>query len=170
MKKLLSLSLLLIVLLGAGSVSAQQTVKFGHIDANELLSLMPERADAQKQLEQYARDLESQFSAMQQELQTKYQSFLENQATFSDLVRQSRERELSSLQERIMEFQESAQEDIMAQERKLFSPIIERARQAIQDVAKEQGYTYVFDVSGGSLLYWEPSHNIMAEVRTKLGL
>lgn len=170
MKKLFILSLLLVVLLGAGTVSAQQATKFGHIDTNELLGKMPGREEAQGNLEKYARELENQYTTMQKELQTKYEDFIANQETFSDLVRQSRERELTSLQQRITEFQQSAQEDLVEQERRLFNPIIERARKAIEEVAKEDGYTYVFDISGGSLLYWEPSNNIMDKVSTKLGL
>ncbi len=170
MKKLLTLALLLVVLLGAGTVSAQEPAKFGHIDTNELLGMMPGREDAQKQLEQYAKELESQYTVMQEELQTKYQDFLANQETFSDLIRQSKERELTNLQQRIQEFQESAQEDLMQRERNLFNPIIEEARAAIQEVAKENNYTYIFDVSGGSLIYWEPSKNVMPQVKTKLGL
>ncbi len=170
MKKLFTFALLLVVLLGAGTVSAQEPAKFGHIDTNELLAMMPGREDAQQKLEQYAKELESQYTAMQEELQTKYEDFLANQETFSDLIRQSKERELTNLQQRIQEFQESAQEDLMQRERNLFNPIIEKARLAIQEVAKENNYTYIFDVSGGSLIYWEPSKNVMPQVKAKLGL
>ena len=170
MKKLLSIAFLLTILLGAGNLSAQQPAKFGHIDTNELLRMMPGRDSAQVKLERYARELEATFTAMQQEFQTKYQDYLANEASFSELIRQSKQRELGSLQERIMDFQESAQQDLMEQENRLFAPIIERARKAIEDVAKEDGYTYVFDITAGSLLFWEPTNDIMPRVKAKLGL
>jgi outer membrane protein len=132
--------------------------------------MMPGRDSAQVQLETYARELESTFVTMQNEFQTKYQDYLEKQSTFSDLIRQSRERELMSLQERIQEFQESAQQDLADQENKLLSPIIEQARTAISDVATENGYTYVFDVSMGVLLHWEKGDDLMPLVKKKLGL
>ncbi len=170
MKKMLSLSLFLVILFGSMSLTAQTENKFGHINTNELLRMMPGRDQAQADLERYARELEETFVAMQNEFQTKYQDYLENQETFSQLVRQSRERELQSLQERIMEFQESAQQDIMEQEERLLNPIIEEAREAIQKVGRENGYTYIFDTSGGSLVFWENGEDIMPLVKAELGL
>lgn len=170
MKKMLSLSLFMVILFGSMSLTAQTDNKFGHINTNELLRMMPGRDQAQADLERYARELEETFVAMQNEFQTKYQDYLENQETFSQLVRQSRERELQSLQERIMEFQESAQQDIMEQEERLLNPIIEEAREAIQKVGRENGYTYIFDTSGGSLVFWENGEDIMPLVKAELGL
>lgn len=170
MKKLLNLLLLTALLSGTFALSAQQPVKFGHINTNELLSMMPKRDSAQVQLEKYAQELESTYVTMQNEFQTKYQDYMEKQGTFSDLIRQSREQELMNLQERIQEFQESAQQDLADQENKLLSPIIEEARIAISDVAKENGYTYVFDVSMGVLLHYEDGDDLMPLVKQKLGL
>lgn len=168
MKKLLYLPFMVLLLLGT-SASAQQP-KFGHIDTSQLLSEMPGREEARTQLEKYAQDLETQFTAMQTELQTKYTDYLANEASFSELIRQSKQREISSLQERIQDFQEQAQQDIMQQENRLLSPIIDAARQAIEDVAKEKGYTYVFDTSTGSLLHYPPADNILELVKKKLGV
>lgn len=170
MKKLLNLSFLVIFLLASATVSAQQPAKFGHIDTNELLSLMPGRDSARVQLERYARELETQYVTMQNELQTKYQDYLEKESTFSELIRQSRQRELTNLQERILEFQESAQQDLVDQENRLLSPIIEKAQKAIADVATENGFTYIFDISSGAVLFWEKGENIMPLVKVKLGL
>lgn len=170
MKNLRNVALMMLVLMGTASFTAQAQAKFGHINTNELLRMMPGREEATVQLERYAEDLENTFVAMQQEFQTKYQDYLENQETYSTLVRQSRERELQSLQERIMEFQESAQQDIMEQESRLLNPIIEMARNAIEKVGREQGFNYIFDTSGGTLLFWEGGEDIMPLVRAELGI
>lgn len=169
MKNLFRISLLVVFLIGINANVFSQA-KFGHIDTNSLLTQMPGRTAAQQQLEQYAKDLESTFTALQSEFQTKYQSFLETQETLSQLIRQTKERELVSLQERIQEFQESAQQDIMAKENELLKPIIDQARQAIRDVASENGYTYVLDTSTGVVLYSEPSDDLMDKVKAKLGI
>lgn len=170
MKKLLSISLLMIILLGSATLSAQTEQKFGHINTSELLRMMPGREEARQELERYAMELEQTFSAMQQEFATKYQDYLENQETFSQIVRQSKERELQSLNERIMEFQESAQMDLMEQEERLLNPIIEQARNAIDKVGREHGFTYILDSSGGSVLFFEGGEDIMPLVRAELGL
>ncbi len=161
---------MMIILLGSTALTAQNEAKFGHINTSELLRMMPGREEARQDLERYAMELEQTFSAMQQEFATKYQEYLENQETFSQIVRQSKERELQSLNERIMEFQESAQVDLMEQEERLLNPIIEKARNAINKVGREHGFTYVFDSSGGSVLYFEGGEDIMPLVRAELGL
>lgn len=169
MKNLFRLSLLLVFFLGLNTNVFSQA-KFGHINTTELMGQMPGRAAAQQELEKYAKDLETTFTALQSEFQNKYTNFLENQESLSQLIRQTRERELVSLQERIQEFQESAQQDIMNKENQLLKPIIDSARKAIQDVAVENGYTYVFDTSSGALLYSAPSDDLMNQVKTKLGI
>lgn len=169
MKNIFRISLLVVFLLGLNTTVFSQA-KFGHINTNELLQQMPGREEATQELEKYAGELETTFSAMQNEFQTKYQDYLENQETYSQLIRQSKERELESLQQRIMEFQESAQEDLVQKENELLRPIIEKARKAIEDVARENGYSYVFDSSMGVLLYSEPTDNLMDKVKAKIGL
>ncbi len=169
MKKTLSL-LFLLLILGSATISAQTDNKFGHINTSELLSMMPGRDEARMELQRYAQELEETFTAMQNEFQTKYMDYLENQETFSQIVRQSKERELQSLNERIMEFQESAQQDLMEQEERLLNPIIEMARNAIDKVGRDNGFTYIFDTSGGSILFWENGTDIMPLVREELGI
>jgi outer membrane protein len=55
-------------------------------------------------------------------------------------------------------------------EQDLINPIIEKAKKAIEQVAKENGYTYIFDTSVGAVLYWEESDNVLSLVKKKLNL
>jgi outer membrane protein len=79
-------------------------------------------------------------------------------------------REISDLERRIQEFQQQAQEEIGKKEQEVLTPIIDKARKAIDEVAVEKGYTYVFDASLGVLLYAKDSEDVMADVKAKLGL
>ncbi len=166
MKKLLFLPLLALLFMGATATA--QSLKIGHINANQLLSIMPGRQEAQTQLEKHARDLETKFTELQTELQTKYTDYLANESTFSDLIKTSKQRELTSLQERIQEFQEMAQQDLAQTESRLLSPIMEAARKAIEEVARENGYSYILDTSAGSVLFSPPADDILGLVRAKL--
>jgi outer membrane protein len=117
-------------------------------------------------------DLESQLSVMQKEYQTKGQEYvaLVKQATITDAIRQAKEADIQSLQERITTFQQQAQENLQKEESKQFQPIVEKARKAIGDVAKEQGMLYVFEVS--QVIYYNTAQSVdmMPLVKTKLGL
>ena len=150
------------------SLEAQN--KFGYIDSNELLVLMPESQSMQTELQNYANGLESQLAAMQAEVEAKLTEFQQQEATMSDLVKQDKVRELESIQQRILEFQQNAQQALGNKEKELLTPIIEKARKAIEDVAEEGKYTYIFDASMGSLLYADDSENILPLVKEKLGL
>ena len=88
----------------------------------------------------------------------------------SELVKQDKIRELESIQQRILEFQQNAQESLAAKEQELITPILDKARKAIEDVAKEENFTYIFDASTGNILYASESENILPLVKAKLGL
>jgi outer membrane protein len=71
---------------------------------------------------------------------------------------------------RIQEFQENAEKKLQDRQQEVLKPIIDRAKKAIEDVAKENGYTYIFDTSVGALLYQQDSEDILPLVKKKLGL
>ena len=161
---------LFIALIGATVANAQVKGKLGHVDSNKLLELMPEKAAAQTKLQDFAKQLQDQLVAMQGEYDTKVQDYQKNQATYSDLIKQTKAKEIGDLEQRITAYQQSAQEELQKKQEELLQPIIDKAKKAIQDVAKEQGYSYVFDSSVGVLLYFPDTDDILSLVKTKLGL
>jgi len=172
MKKIMTLAVLLVMAFTfANQTFAQKTYKFGHIDSNQLLSLMPERAKAKTQLETYAKQLESTLSTMQSEFENKYQSYTASADSLSPLIRQTKEKELGDLQQRIQAFQQKAQQDLSDKESTLLQPIIDKAKKAIDEVATENGFTYIFDTGTGVILHHSAdSEDILPLVKTKLGI
>ena len=153
-----------------GSLSAQ-TLKFGHIDFQQLLAAMPERDLAKGALEKVQADLESKLQAMQKEYQEKgkeYVALAQAKDANGALVK-AKQDEVQSIQERIQTFQQTAQESLQKEESKQFQPVIEKARKAITDVAKEQGLIYVFEANG-VLYHSEQSIDLTPLVKTKLGI
>jgi outer membrane protein len=149
---------------------SQPALKLGYIDSNEILSLMPETDSLQQELKAYADYLDQQMSTMGMEYQTKLQQYQENVATMSDLIRQTKEKEITDLQQRIQAFQQSADQDLQVKQQELFNPLIEKVKQAIDDVSRENNYNYVFDVGTGALVFYENGDNILPLVKAKLGI
>jgi len=171
MKKILTVAILLVATLLGSHTFAQKQYKFGHIDSNQLLSLMPEREKAKVDLEKYAKQLETTLTAMQSEFERKYQDYVANADSLSPLIRQTKEGELGEMQQRIQKFQQTAQQDLSAKEGELLQPIIAKARDAINAVAEEGGYIYVFDIGTGVVLHHSAdSEDILPLVKTKLGI
>jgi outer membrane protein len=149
------------------NVSAQ---KIAHVNLDSLITLLPESKVAQQGVQDYAKQLEQQVTAMQAELQTKYAEFQEKSKDLPELVRASKEKELNDLNQRIQEFQQQAQADYQKKSAELSKPVYEKAKRAIDQVAKENGYRYVLDTSTGLVLFKEPADDIIALVIKKLGV
>ncbi|MAX05254.1 MAG: hypothetical protein CMD28_03290 [Flavobacteriales bacterium] len=165
MKKITLLTALTILTL---SSIAQN--KFGYIDSQELLLLMPDRKNAEIEVQNFAKTLEAQLELMTAEYQESIQEYQANEATFSDLVKQDKIAEITGLEQRIQAFQQNAQQSLQQKEQELLDPILAKARKAIEDVAKEGDFTYIFDKSQGTILYVKESENVLTLVKRKLNL
>lgn len=171
MKNISSVLIAIVLVMGSAASFGQAKLKFGHIDSNELIAAMPERGEAQKKLQAYANELEKQLGTMQQELESKYSAYLQQEGTLNDVVKETKQKELQDLQARIQQFQSNAQEKYQKKEGELLQPIIDRANDAIQVVGKENAFTYIFDVGVGAVVYFSPdSQDILPLVKTKLGI
>lgn len=164
------IAILAVFIFIAASNYAQTGLKFGHINSTMLLSLMPETKAADSTLERFGKSLENQLKTMTAEYQGKLQDYKDKAASMADPVKDTKEKELTDLGQRIQEFQESAQSSIEKKKEEIYSPIIKKAQDAIQGIAKDKGYSYVFDTSVGALLYSQDSDDLMPQVKQKLGL
>ena len=169
MKK--SLILLFAAMLAfSASAFAQKTVKLGHINSSDLMQIMPGKDSAQAAFEAEVKILDGELKAMQEELEKKLNDYQERKSQMTELIRSTKEQELNDLNQRIQIYQQNAQKKLQEKEAELLQPIIDRAKQAISDFAKENGYTYIFDTSDGAVLYQQDSDDILNLVKKKLGL
>jgi outer membrane protein len=145
-------------------------LKLGYVNSQELLSIMPEMTKADNDLKTFAKQYQDQLETMGKEFEKKGTDYQAAEKTMSDAVKEVKQKELQSLEARIRDYQQSAQEKIGKKKEDLYKPILEKADKAIKDVAKEKGYSYVFDASGGGLLYANESDNLLPLVKAKLGI
>ncbi len=149
---------------------AQDGLKIGHINTQELYESMPEYDSAQRKLEATAAEIEKTMEELQVEFNQKYENYVNNVNNYTELIRTTKESELQNLQERIQQFQATAQQDMQQQRARLFQPVQQKATNIISEVAEENGYTYIFD-SGLGIVYTSPdSEDILPLVRKKMGL
>ena len=169
MKQIITLAILASAMIWNPAM-AQKSNKFGHINSAELLGLMPERKAAAAKMDSITKDVEKQLQEMMTEYRAKQEKYSSEAPKLSELVKKDKEEELTSLGTRIQNFQQQAQQSLEQQEQALIEPIVNKAKKAIEQVAKENGYTYIFDTSAGSLLFWDESDNVLASVKKKLNL
>jgi outer membrane protein len=164
MKKLIVMALAALVALSA---SAQQ---MGRVNFNELVMLMPEMDAARETISASQKEAEETYAAMVEEYQGKVNQFQQKQASWTAAIRESKERELMEIQNRIQEFQQSISQELQQQQAQLMAPINEKAGNAVKEIAKAKKLVAVFDES--QALYFDESVvvDITPEARKALGI
>ena len=159
-------SLVAIGLVAASFSSYAQKIAF--IDLDSLLSVMPEMTKAKDSSATYYKQLESTLGAMQKELNDKLAEYQANEKVYTELIKNTKQKELQDLNQRIQDFQVQAQTEFQKYNDKLTKPLNEKAKKAIEKVAKAKGYKFVLDSSIGVLLYTEPADDIFNAVKAEL--
>jgi outer membrane protein len=172
MKRLIGIIAFGIIFTVAGLNANAQTLKFGHINSEELIQAMPEFDTATIKLEKFRKELINALELMSVELNNKNAAYEKDSKNYTDIVKQTKEQELIDMNRRIQEFQTNAQTQMQEKQVELFQPVYGKVDKAIKDVGKENGFLYVFDIAKGTLLYFDEtkSTNVMPLAKAKLGL
>ena len=131
--------------------ASAQGAKFAYVNYTELVQLMPEADQARAQIDAQSLEFEETYQGMIEEFQTKYSQYQQKSSTWTASVKESKEKELTDIQNRIQEFQQTASAELQQSQQSLMAPIQEKALQTVEQLAKDGGYTCVFEVS--SVLY-----------------
>lgn len=169
MKKIL-VSLATVLMLSGISCGVKAQGKMGHVNTMELMQMMPEMDSIQRQLQDYGKELEDNIATMQAEFQNKYAEFQNNQNQWSDLIKQTKAKEINDMQVRIQEFMQQAEEDYKQRTNELLAPISDKVKNAIEAVAREGKFAYILDSSNATLFAGSEANDVMSLVKKKLGL
>lgn len=144
--------------------------KFAHINSQECFQLMPEMDDVRTQMDAIVNENQEVMKSMYDEYQSKAQTYQQKASTWTAAIRESKEKELMEMQDRISETQQSMQQEISDIQNRLTAPVMQKLQDTLNKVAKEGGYIYVFDSS--SALYIDPaqSTDLTPAVRKALGI
>jgi outer membrane protein len=148
---------------------ALQAQKLGHINGQLLVEHMPEYKTAYEELNTYKKQYEDALVAMQTEYEKLVADFQKAEQTAPKVILETKVKEIEAKRQGIYDFQEQASADVSAEEQRKIEPILNKAKQAIEDVAKANNYTYVFDAGAGSMLYMG-GDDVTKLVCTKLGI
>lgn len=169
MNKLRTFLICCICLCATLAVSAQ---KFGYINSQELIQQMPKVKQANAELEALKKQYEKKIQEEGKVLQTKYQALLRKQEQ-GDISPKQYDVEAAALQKEQVELEKAQQEmgqNLAKKSEELLKPIRDEISNAIDMVAKENGFTYIFDYSIGIILYAEESADVSSLVKAKLNL
>ncbi|MGC3948239.1 MAG: OmpH family outer membrane protein [Chryseolinea sp.] len=166
--------LLLALGIGALTTYAQTTApKIGYADVDYIFSQMPESKAIDAELKSTQAQLKNQIDTKYQEFQKKVQDYQANLNTMLEAVRQNTERELQQMQQNLEKLQADAQTTIETKRSQLMDPVYKKVGKGIEDVAKEQGFTFVLNQQIGGLdviLYGDEKMDVSDLVLKKLGV
>lgn len=164
MKKFLTVVLFASGLLTAASVNAQN--KIGYISSQELVSIMPETKKADSSLRDYQTALVQNATDKQKAFFESVEKFNKDSATMTDAVKAVKRADLAKLGQELNGEEERIQQQLGQRRDELIAPINKKAYEAIQAVAKEGAYTYVFEKE--ALLVAPPGEDLLPLVAKKL--
>lgn len=163
---------LAVVILTVFAVNAQAQTKVGHINLSELVGFMPEAKKANAEIDTMQAQLLKEIDRKSNEFKFKFDQYKQDVAkgTLLPSIQKMREEELNNLNQDLQNFQMRAQDDLDKKRVELYQPIIKKAQDAVNAVAKDKGYTYVLDSSAGTVLFSSEADDLMAAVKTKLNI
>lgn len=146
-----------------------QSFKFGTVNTGEVLMAMPERAEAEKQLQDLTKRYEDEFVKLQEDFQKKYVEFQSMGDTIPEAIKIRRSEEIQTMYQRIESFRQIADQDLAKKQEEFMIPIQQKLMDAINAVGNENGFTYIFDANAA---YYKGVGNedVTPLVKAKLGI
>lgn len=170
MKQFRTLFIALALSVGTIAFAQAQDSKIAHIASQELIEMMPGYKAAQAELEQLGNTYQASVEEMMKEAQSLTKQYQAEAPTKTDEENQARALELQQTKQKIREFQQNAYTQMQQKEQELLKPVFEKARTAIQKVAREKGYDYVLDSTTGTGVLLADGYNLMPAVKKDLGI
>ena len=152
------------------STAAFAQQKFAYVNFTELVQLMPDADQARATIDASTKEASETYQAMADEFNTKLQQYQQKGQSWTQAIRETKEKELTDIQQRIQEFQQTVQAELQQQQQQLMAPIYQKAQETIEKLAKEGGYIFVFDQT--TALYVDPAQavDLTATARKALGI
>lgn len=141
-----------------------------HIASQELIEMMPAFITASNEMEQLRASYATQVENMMKEYKVKVEKYQAESQTKTNEENQTRALELQEMKAKIMDYQQKSYEQMQQKKRELMKPVYEKARAAIQKVARAKGYEYVLDSTTGTGVLLADGYNLMPDVKKELGI
>ena len=140
MKKLIIFLLMMLPL----SIFAQES-KIAIVNTDEVIQVMPEFIDMQKQMADMEKKYQAEMKVMEEEYKKKYSDYMAQQDSLTENIKIRRMQELQDMEQRTQNFIQLSQQDFQKKQQELFTPIQEKLKNAIKAVGDEKGYTYIIN-------------------------
>lgn len=145
--------------------------KFGHVNAQEIIQVMPEYTKAKTEIDALQKQYEDDLKGMQDELTKKSQAYETEKATLPENIRQRREQDMQEMYQKIQQSYQDNQQALAKASQEKMNVITTKVIDAIKQVGQTGGYVYIMDIAGGvPYISTTLSTDVTAQVKAQLGL
>ncbi len=167
MKKLVVLGVTVLSVMGFCNTAAAQG-KTGYINREVAIGLMPEAEKANNELQELQTGLQEQGVQLAKELQEKDSAFVADSLKMNKVKKDLMKKDLFELYQKVQSWNQFIQEELEKKQQVLVAPIQTKLMNAIKDVAKESGYSYILDAT--AVIVGPPGEDVLPLVKKKLGI
>lgn len=164
--------ILIFILFSSFGLSQLDAQQIGYLNSQGLLLELPAYKNAQANFDNYRTQLQKKLEQKAQLLEADFQS-VSRKAEQGELSPKQQEEEGARLREeqnKVVKYEQEIQQELLTKQNEELQPIVDQVNDAINEVAKENGYIYILDASSGVILYADETMDITELVRAKLGL
>lgn len=160
MKKLI----VMLMMMAPVAVFAQ---KFGKVNTQTILQSLPELSKVNGELEATAKQYENELKSMQEELQRQSEAYEKAKSTMNATTQQQKEQELQGLYQKIQQTYQDNQQALQKAQQEKMQPVLNKVRNAIQNVGNTGGYTYIFE-EGAAVYTGTNVEDVTSKVQSEL--
>jgi len=161
---------LLVFILGWSALLAQ---KYAYVDTEYILDNIPEYKDAQNQLDDLAQEFQTEIEEKFAEIDRMYVNFQAEAVLMPEDIKEKREAEIREAEGKVKELQNQlfgVGGHLFDKREELIRPIQEKIYNAIEEIATEKNYAFVFDKAGSlTILYTNSKYDISDDVLDMVG-
>lgn len=147
--------------------------KYAYVDTEYVLDNIPEYKDAQLQLDELAEEYQAEIEEKYAEIEKMYANYQAEAVLLPDDIRDRREKEIRDMELQVKELQQKrfgVDGDLFDKREELIRPMQEKVFNAIEEIAVEKNYAFVFDKAGSlTILYSNDKFDISDDVLDKVG-
>ena len=145
--------------------------KFGHMNSQEIITVMPEFTKAQTDIETLTKQYREEMQRSEEEFNRKYQELLQQQDSLPKNILERRQKEINEMAQRQQQFQQDAYQAVEKAQQEAMMPIYKKLDEAVQAVGKAEGVVYIFDLARTPIAYiGTESIDLTTKVKTQLGI
>ena len=166
-------SIFIVAMIFSLNNATAQSQKYACVDTQYILDNIPEFQDAQDELDQLSKKWQKEIEDKYADVSEMYQKYQAEAVLLPDDIKKKREEEIVNAEKEVKDLQRKyfGQEgDLYKKRQELVQPIQEKIYNAIESIAAQKNYSFVFDKSGGTtLLYVSSKFDISDDVLDEVG-